>query len=177
VISLTSPTGVTRTLVNRRGGSGHNFATTTLDDHAATSLATGRAPFNGPFRPEQSLAVFNGLNARGTWTLRVSDVAPMDTGRVNSATLSIAGTPSGQRKLALPLRSYAVTPPAPAMVSAAEDKAPLPVLHGVWIASDDVPGATKPEKQPVTMTPTNSLPPVARFAGRRAEFDGPVRHA
>jgi hypothetical protein len=101
----------------------------------------------------------------------------MDTGRVNSVTLSIAGTPSGQGKLAPTRRDVELTPPAPAVVAAAEDKAPLPVLHGVWIASDDAPGTSKPVKQPLTVTPTTPLPPVARFAGRRAEFDVPVKHS
>ena len=35
--------------------------------HEATT-----APFTGSFRPEQSLSVFDGQNARGTWQLMVS---------------------------------------------------------------------------------------------------------
>ena len=80
VVTLTGPNNVTRTLVNRRGGSGDNFTGTIFDDQAATAITSGSAPFTGRFRPEESLDVFNGINPNGTWTLNVSDRAAADLG-------------------------------------------------------------------------------------------------
>ena len=51
VIALTSPAGTTVTLANRNGGGGDNFTNTVFDDEAATSLASGAAPFTGSFMP------------------------------------------------------------------------------------------------------------------------------
>lgn len=87
VIRLTSPTGQTATLVNRRGGSGDNFTGTLFDDEAATSIVNGAAPFAGSFRPESVLSVFDGRNARGTWTLSVQDAAAQDVGTFDSISL------------------------------------------------------------------------------------------
>ncbi len=88
-ITLRSPAGVERLLVNRRGGSGDNFTNTTLDDEASVSIASGSAPFAGTYRPEQSLSVYDGKAGTGTWQLRVADKATLDTGWVNSASLII----------------------------------------------------------------------------------------
>src|SRR5262249_7035646 len=65
-IRLRGPDGTTIVLYNRRGGSGHNIRAT-FDDAAATSIGTGKAPFNGSFRPEQALSAFNGKNTKGAW--------------------------------------------------------------------------------------------------------------
>jgi len=88
-VTLIGPDGTQRILVNRRGGSGDNFATTTFNDEAATSIVSGAAPFNGSFRPEQSLTGFDGKNARGTWQLVVDDLAALDVGRINAWSLTI----------------------------------------------------------------------------------------
>lgn len=92
VIRLTSPTGQTVTLANRRGGSGDNFTNTLFDDEAAGTVVTGRAPFTGSFRAEQLLSAFDGRNARGTWTLTVQDAAAQDTGRVTGVSLMFGTT-------------------------------------------------------------------------------------
>jgi len=93
-IYLVGPDGTSVELVNFRGGSGNNFWVTRLNDEAATSIASGIAPFNGAFRPEQSLTAFDGKNARGTWTLWVEDWYQGDTGRVNSVSLTFASVSS-----------------------------------------------------------------------------------
>src|SRR6185369_562514 len=56
-------------------------------------IASGVAPFAGTYRPEQSLATFNGLDAKGNWTLVVQDRASLDQGTLNSWSLSFTGTP------------------------------------------------------------------------------------
>jgi subtilisin-like proprotein convertase family protein len=89
VMTLISPTGQTLTLVNRRGGSGQNFVNTTLDSEASTAIRNGRAPFTGSYRPEQSLTTFNGKPATGTWTLKVQDVAALDSGTILNWSLII----------------------------------------------------------------------------------------
>ena len=91
IISLKSPTGVISTLSYRRGGSGDNFLSTIFDDEATKAISAGIAPFSGSFRPETLLSRFDGINARGTWTLTVVDKARGDTGKLNSWALSISG--------------------------------------------------------------------------------------
>ncbi len=88
------------TLVNRRGGSANNFGnsttSTTLDDEAGTAIANGSAPFAGTFRPDALLSAFDGKNARGTWQLRISDVATQDVGTLLNWSLIVTGTPGAQ---------------------------------------------------------------------------------
>lgn len=85
VISLVSPgSAVTVQLANSVDGSGDNFTDTIFDDAAGTSISAGTPPFTGSFRPEQPLSGFNGLNINGTWTLQVADTATLDTGTLNS---------------------------------------------------------------------------------------------
>ncbi|KAF7787765.1 hypothetical protein PRUB_a2249 [Pseudoalteromonas rubra] len=67
LVTLTSPAGTSVTLHNRAGGSADNLVET----------------FNS--------AAFNGEAARGDWTLNVSDNAGVDTGTLNSWTLTLTG--------------------------------------------------------------------------------------
>jgi subtilisin-like proprotein convertase family protein len=81
IITLIAPGGApSAVLVNQRGADGNNFNDTTLDDEATTPIADGVAPFNGTFRPDTPLSVFDGLSPLGTWTLRISDVFSGETG-------------------------------------------------------------------------------------------------
>ena len=89
LLRLIGPDGTSAVLVNRRGGSGDNFTTTTFDDEAATSIVNGRAPFRGSFRPEQSLSAFDGKSAAGTWRLEIQDLARSDIGSLTSWTLTV----------------------------------------------------------------------------------------
>ncbi len=91
VIQLISPTGTQVMLSNRRGASGENYINTVFDDEATQSIAAARAPFTGSFRPDALLSAFDGQDAFGTWTLRVSDVTAFDNGRLNSWGLSLSG--------------------------------------------------------------------------------------
>ncbi len=81
ILALQHPDGSEVLLVNRRGRSNDNFGTgacgagtnTTFDQSAATSITNGSAPFAGTYRPEGSLAAFNGKPLNGTWRLRMTD--------------------------------------------------------------------------------------------------------
>jgi subtilisin family serine protease/subtilisin-like proprotein convertase family protein len=70
-IYLISPTGKTIALDYNRGGSSANLSNTVFSQQAGTSIANGRAPFTGTFRPEQSLSALTGTDASGTWRLAV----------------------------------------------------------------------------------------------------------
>lgn len=89
-VRLTGPGGQVVTLVNRRGGSGDNFALTRFDDEAATSVLAGTPPFAGNFRPEQALTAFDGNSAAGTWTLTINDLKAGDAGQLLGWTLELS---------------------------------------------------------------------------------------
>ena len=50
------------------------------------------APFQGSFKPDTTLSVFDGSNAKGTWTLTVEDKARGDIGILNKWALSLSGS-------------------------------------------------------------------------------------
>ncbi len=80
-ISLISPTGKQVVLSNRRGGSGSQGMTPTLfDDEGLQDIAAGSSPFAGTYRPDEPLGGFDGLNATGTWTLKIEDLAGGNAG-------------------------------------------------------------------------------------------------
>jgi subtilisin-like proprotein convertase family protein len=93
-IGLVAPDNTLVFLALNRGGAGHDYGTacspdasrTIFDDAAVTPIASGAAPFVGTFRPDQSLATFNGRSdsaVNGTWQLRIIDDFPMDEGTLN----------------------------------------------------------------------------------------------
>lgn len=97
-IKLVHPDGTVIPLSNRRGGSGDNFGTgpndcsgapTVFDDAAAANISGGIAPFAASFKPESPLAALNGKGSNGTWKLRLSDAAALDTGTVGCVQLEI----------------------------------------------------------------------------------------
>ena len=92
IISLKSPAGVVTTLSYRRGGSGDNFLSTIFDDEATRTISSAIAPFQGSFKPDTTLSVFDGTNAKGTWTLTVEDKATGDIGKLNKWAISLSGS-------------------------------------------------------------------------------------
>jgi subtilisin-like proprotein convertase family protein len=68
---------------------GEDYRWTRFDDDALISIEAGGPPFEGSYQPLGSLAVFNGLDAFGPWTLRVYDRFEADTGRLNAFVLII----------------------------------------------------------------------------------------
>ena len=98
-IFLRSPAGIQRELSTDNGGTGDNYTNTLFVDSALTAIPTGVAPMTGPFRGEQSLSTtigtdFRGLNAAGTWTLRVFDDLATNTGSLNAWNLYVCIDPT-----------------------------------------------------------------------------------
>ncbi len=85
-VSLIGPDGTTALLHNRTGGSADNVTTT-------FSITTAAA---------QSLGVYNGKNSSGTWTLKVRDLASLDTGTLNAWKLTFNGHSALSPALAIP---------------------------------------------------------------------------
>ena len=75
-VALESPSGTFVELFSGVGGSGDGFIGTVLDDEAALAITSGTAPFTGTYRPEGSLADFDGEMANGVWTLWITDTVP-----------------------------------------------------------------------------------------------------
>jgi subtilisin family serine protease/subtilisin-like proprotein convertase family protein len=136
-ITLTSPTvngvaGRTVTLFNRRGGAGDNLSGTRFDDEAAASIATGAAPFAGSFRPETALSAFDGLNTAGAWTLRVTDNAAGDVGRLTNLKFIVAGV-QGAGGLSVTALGFRDEAPA----AAEPTSAPAATAHAADATADD----------------------------------------
>ncbi len=93
-IFLISPDGTRVELTTDNGGNGHDYIDTLFDDNATNPITTGTAPFTGSFKPEGSLADFNGLYGLGTWTLEITDDSDLYGGILNSWGLEICGTTS-----------------------------------------------------------------------------------
>ncbi len=69
---LVAPDQTTVLLFDHRGTFlTDDFVGTRFDDQSAMPVSTAPGPFHGCFAPEQSLAVLNGKDADGQWTLRV----------------------------------------------------------------------------------------------------------
>ena len=83
-LHLIAPDATDIVLSAKRGSSGDNYTNTVFDDAATTPIASGTAPFTGSFKPDNPLSVLNGKNAAGTWTLFVVDSALVDSGVINS---------------------------------------------------------------------------------------------
>jgi subtilisin-like proprotein convertase family protein len=90
-VTLTSPAGTVVELTSDNGGSADNlYDGILLDDSAPNSITTITTP-GGTFSPEGILANFNGENANGTWTLRVTDDAGVDQGCLAAWCLAFDG--------------------------------------------------------------------------------------
>ena len=95
-ITLQSPAGTVATITTDNGaGNDNDFAGTIFDDQANPGSQVPYATNNGivtdhayannqtatPLAPEEALAVFNGENPNGTWTLTISDDLAGDGGQ------------------------------------------------------------------------------------------------
>ena len=89
-VTLVSAQGTRVQLFAAVGGTGDNFAGTTLDDQSAVSISQGTAPFVGRFVPQTPLSVLNGENPNGTWTLEVRDTVNSEQGTLLSWSLTIS---------------------------------------------------------------------------------------
>jgi trimeric autotransporter adhesin len=93
-IFLIAPNGTRVELTTDNGNSQANFVNTVFDDEAAVSITAGAGPFTGSFKPEGLLSTVDGIPASGTWTLEITDDANLDSGTLNSWTLTITN-PAG----------------------------------------------------------------------------------
>lgn len=85
-VHLISPDGTEINLFSALGGDSDNFTNTCLSQDAENSINTAWGPFEGTFKPQQTLGNFNnGQDGNGTWTLRILDTYPgADSGSVLS---------------------------------------------------------------------------------------------
>lgn len=85
VIRLTSPTGTTATVVNRRGGTRENVCFLRLDDDGgapalSTITPTSGQSISGDYAPDSPLSAFDGEDPNGQWLLNISDHESVDSG-------------------------------------------------------------------------------------------------
>ncbi|MBK8259703.1 MAG: proprotein convertase P-domain-containing protein [Polyangiaceae bacterium] len=89
-ISLKSPANTTVDISSDNGGAGANYQSTIFDDACSSNpAASGTAPFNGCYSPEQPLSTYVNQSVKGTWTLQVGDDAGGDTGSLTAWTLAV----------------------------------------------------------------------------------------
>lgn len=88
-IKLVGPDNTEVMLSNRNGGGGDNYLNTTFDDDAASSIASGSAPFDGSFTPDGDLNDFDGLSSVGDWKLVITDREDGDGGVLLDWTLKL----------------------------------------------------------------------------------------
>jgi subtilisin-like proprotein convertase family protein len=106
-LSLIGPNGASVPLSTQHGGSADNYTNTVFDDSAATPIASGTPPYTGTFRPDGVLSALNGIQASGTWKLRVQDVVTADTGTLMAWKIVLT-TPSGS---VCPICTATIAPP------------------------------------------------------------------
>ncbi|WP_100614984.1 proprotein convertase P-domain-containing protein [Confluentibacter citreus] len=93
-IYLISPSGTIVELSTDNGGNGDNYNNVTFDDASVNNLPNGNTSLSGSYRPEGSLADFNGENSSGNWILRVIDDRNTNGGTINSITLNLCYAPT-----------------------------------------------------------------------------------
>jgi serine protease len=87
-IFLQAPNGASVVLVDRSTGRGDDFRDTVFDDEASLSIKEGTGPYEGPYRPEVSLAHLDGIRSPGLWKLWIENSGPAD-GLLNGWSLII----------------------------------------------------------------------------------------
>ena len=98
--TLVSPTGTIVNLITNVGTSADHL-NVLFDDSAAASITThttndntsAAPPYQRTFRPEGSLASFNGQGSAGTWQLTICDSLNGDSGAFTRADLTLATIP------------------------------------------------------------------------------------
>jgi subtilisin-like proprotein convertase family protein len=90
---LVAPDGTSVALFTNIGNGGSDFKDTVLNDEAGIPIADGEVPFMGIFQPEGSLSDFDGLNAKGTWLLEITDDSKLDVGTLICWSLTIDYVP------------------------------------------------------------------------------------
>ena len=99
--TLVSPAGTVVNLITNVGTSADNL-NVLFDDSAAASITThttndsttAAPPYQRNFRPEGSLASFNGQGSAGTWQLTICDSLNGDSGNFTRTDLTLTTVPS-----------------------------------------------------------------------------------
>lgn len=105
-ITLVAPSGDSVLLVDGEGSSGDHFEDTVFDDSGVKSIKGQAAPFQGRFKPEESLSKLNQQNPNGTWKLRIEDQALQDGGSLNAWKLTLeTWDPVLENSSAIPISS------------------------------------------------------------------------
>ncbi|MEX2118184.1 MAG: S8 family serine peptidase [Pirellulales bacterium] len=122
-VYLTAPNGTKVELFTDVGGAGKNFTNTVLDDEASAPITSGAAPFSGSYRPEGSLAAFDGKNSQGVWVLSVSDDKKGQKGTLNQWSITVlyeelssSSTSADEGPIAESCGAAADSPPIPALI-------------------------------------------------------------
>ncbi len=98
-IFLQGPDGTTLSLnaynPNNEFFQGADYSQTIFDDEAQTPIDQAQPPFTGRFRPNSSdsLELFDGQDAYGTWHLQIYDAFYADTGTLESFELTLTTIP------------------------------------------------------------------------------------
>lgn len=98
--TLVSPSGTVVNLITNVGTSASNL-NVLFDDSAAASISTHMSndntaaapPYQRTFRPEGSLASFNGQGSAGTWQLTICDSLNSDSGNFTRSDLTLTTVP------------------------------------------------------------------------------------
>ena len=96
--TLTSPSGSTVEIIERRCGSTNDFSLS-LDD-AANGAMPCPPVGGGTYQPTNALSSFNGTNGNGAWTLQVTDHANRDTGTLQGWGLEVCAATGGGGNIA-----------------------------------------------------------------------------
>lgn len=93
--TLETPDGTQIQLFSGVGGDGNDFNNTCLNQQASGSITTGSAPFNGSYKPANSLGIANnGQNPNGNWKLMIHDGYGGDEGTLNNWSLTFGSNPA-----------------------------------------------------------------------------------
>lgn len=94
-VTLESPDGSQIVLFTGVGGDGDDFDNTCLRSDASNSISTAGAPFNGTFKPMNSLGIANNAqNPNGLWKLHVHDGYGGDEGDLNNWSITFGSNPA-----------------------------------------------------------------------------------
>ena len=86
-VFLRDPSGQLVLLVNNLQWGGANFSDTIFYDGATAQIDFALPPFASCYKPQGLLGFLNGLEAQGTWTLRIRSNSTTRTGTLNSWSL------------------------------------------------------------------------------------------
>lgn len=94
-VRLVSPAGTEVLICKNVGGTGNNFTNTGFKYDYTTPIANGTAPFNGSYKPQGDLGLFNnGQTGNGTWLLKVKDESAGFSGSVTAFSLRFGSGPA-----------------------------------------------------------------------------------